>query len=160
MVRRLLIDLPVRTEWASIEVIRTAVVNCLGVVFRDMDECHAIGTIISELLENAIKYGNWTREEDVLRLAVTGEPGHVTVVVEHPLDQGSEHARKLQEMLAALRRFPTAAAAYQARLADVAARPDGGGSGLGLARLAYEANCVLTAEFDGALVRLTGDVRP
>src|SRR6266496_2000402 len=89
--RRLLIDLPVRNEWSNIELVRTAILNCFAAVFNDLDSCRTIATVISELLENAIKYGDWeSGAGHLLHLAITGEEERVTVSVEHPVEPTSD----------------------------------------------------------------------
>src|SRR6188472_1509324 len=54
------IDLTVRNEWKNIDLLRTSVQNCFIAVFADLDGCHAIAMVTGELLENALKYGDWT----------------------------------------------------------------------------------------------------
>jgi hypothetical protein len=158
--RRLLIDLPVRNEWSNIELIRTAILNCFAAVFNDIDDCRAIATVISELLENAIKYGEWVSDEEpALRLAVEGGQDRVVVTVEHPVQPASESLSTLMETLQWLRNFKTPEEAYRVRLSEFAEAPaDGGPSRLGLARIAYEGNCSLSAELIGKSLRVCGVV--
>ncbi len=158
--RRLLIDLPVRNEWSNIELVRTAILNCFAAVFNDMDGCRAVATVISELLENAIKYGDWTTSDmNSLRLSIEGEERAIRVTVEHPVNAGSESVKVLMNTLTWLNSFPSAADAYRARLCELAENPPQIGiSRLGLARVAYEGGCVLTAEIKGNSLRMVGAI--
>lgn len=161
--RRLIIDMPVRNEWSNVELVRTAILNCFAAVFVDLDECRKVATVISELLENAIKYGAWDHpgEANALHLAITGEDQRVLVSVEHPVDPRSAHVAYLQKTLAWLATFSRPEEAYRARLNQFAAESEGfeaGTSRLGLARIAYEGNCALSAEVDGRTLRVRAEM--
>jgi hypothetical protein len=155
-VRRLLIDLPVRNEWSNIELVRTAILNCFAAVFNDLDSCRTVATVISELLENAIKYGAWDRSGHLLHLAITGDDDRVTVSVEHPVEPSSADVARLRETLAWLATFARPEDAYRARLNQFAeSPPELGISRLGLVRIAYEGNCALRAELNGEILRVS-----
>jgi len=157
---KFVIDLPIRNEWANVELIRTSILNCFTAVFNDVDGCRALAMVVGELLENAIKYGAWSREERPFRLQVVGNDRESLVTVENPVDPGDAPAKDLTEALAFLKRFPTSEAAYRAKLLAVAAEPHNKeASGLGLARIAYEGNCELVAAVDGNFVRVQARVR-
>jgi hypothetical protein len=158
--RRLLIDLPVRNEWSNIELVRTAILNCFAAVFNDLDSCRTVATVISELLENAIKYGDWEHgNTHLLHLAITGEDQRVTVSVEHPVEPGSEDVLRLRDTLNWLSGFAHPEDAYRARLTQFAeSPPELGISRLGLVRIAYEGNCVLLAELNGETLRVSAEM--
>jgi two-component sensor histidine kinase len=154
--RRLIIDLPVRNEWSNVEVLRTAVLSCFTAVFNDLDSCRTVATVIGELMENAIKYGDWDPEgERSLHLAITGEDKQVLVSVEHPVNPTSPELARLHQTIRWLATFPRPEDAYRARLNEYADNPPGPGvSRLGLARIAYEGNCSLSAEVNGKTLRV------
>src|SRR5262249_4675535 len=54
------IDLPIRSDWANVDLLRTSVQNCFTAVFSEVDGCQALAMVTGELLENAIKYGDWS----------------------------------------------------------------------------------------------------
>ena len=154
--RRLLIDLPVRNEWSNIELVRTAILNCFAAVFNDLDSCRTVATVISELLENAIKYGTWTVQESPFRLRVYGMGRKVEVSMENPVDPGSESVKRVFETLEWIKTFPSAEEAYRAKLLEVAsADRQLGESRLGLVRIAYEGRCRLSAELNGEMLRVS-----
>ncbi len=154
------IDLPARNEWANVDLLRTSVLNCFTAMFQSVDSCQALAMITGELLENAVKYGDWGRERCHFRLRVWGEAGAAHVSVENPITPGSEHVTRLLDTLRWLKGFPSAEEAYRARLLEIAASTAGGGEGgLGLARVAYEGNCALRAQVrEAGVLTVTADL--
>lgn len=153
------IDLPVRNEWANVDLLRTSILNCFTAVFNDVDGCRQLAMVVGELLENAIKYGAWTGADSAFRLQVVGEANHARISVENPIDPNDTALGDLMETLTWLRRFPSAEEAYRARLLEVAALPrELEASGLGLARISYEGSCKLSAVVEGRTVRVTAEM--
>jgi hypothetical protein len=140
------IDLPVRSEWENVDLLRNSVQNCLTTILTDIDGCQAIAMIVAELLENAIKHGAWKTEEvPAFRLRVWSEGRNAFVSVENPIPSDPDTLKKLDEVLQFIR-ANGAEEAYQTRLVEVAANPQAGMSGLGLVRVAYEGRCTLKSE--------------
>jgi hypothetical protein len=152
------IDLPVQSHWRNVDLLRTSVHSCFIAVFADVDGCNAIAMVTGELLENAIKYGDWTGEDKSLRLRVNGRRGTVTIQVENPIDPANRQSSELEECLSWISQFPDAEAAYKAKLIEIASKPRNT-SGLGLVRCAYEGNSVLRSEtVDGNALRVTAEM--
>jgi hypothetical protein len=151
------IDLTVRNEWKNIDLLRTSVQNCFIAVFADLDGCHAIAMVTGELLENALKYGDWTSgDRAMFRLRVHGRDGNIEVSVQNPLKSNDAHANALMSALEWLGSFPKPDAAYRARMLQIAQEEgDGTPSRLGLVRIAAEGNCRITARVDGGTVTVT-----
>ncbi|HEV8320340.1 MAG TPA: hypothetical protein VG389_01905 [Myxococcota bacterium] len=151
-----MIDLPVRNDWANVDLLRTSILNCFTATFHDMDGCHSLAMVAGELLENAIKYGDWKDGERALRLRVWGDAAWAKVQVDSPVQPDSPSLGALNDAITWLDAYPSAEDAYRARLLAVAARPlaEGGGK-LGIARIAYEGNCKLKAEVKGDLLSVT-----
>jgi hypothetical protein len=159
------IDLPVRSDWANVDLLRTSVQNCFTAVFSDIDGCQALAMVTGELLENAIKYGDWSRDDGAaFRLRVWGEgvrgpgPRSAHVAVESPVKPDDPH---LADLLGTLRwnaSFSSAREAYRAKLLEIAAdQGDLSRSRLGLVRIAYEGSCTLRAEVDDDVLKVTAD---
>lgn len=147
-------SLPLRSEWANVDLVRTSILNCFTVVFSDIDGSRTVAMVVGELLENAIKFGVWSGDDRRLKLEVTGARDRAVVTVENPVDV--DGARQLLEALEALRAAPSADEAYRARLLAVAAIPGvSASSKLGLARIASEGNCTIEATVDGGVARVT-----
>lgn len=156
------IDLPIRNEWENVDLLRSSVQNCFTAVFRDLDGCHAIAMVTGELLENAIKYGDWSGASNVFHLKVVGQSRHAQVCVENPVRPGDAGVEDLLQTLQWMKGFSSTEEAYRARLLQIAAAPPSGDSGLsklGLVRIAYEGGCTLSAETPAAnTLRVTADI--
>jgi hypothetical protein len=149
------IDLTVRNEWKNVDLLRTSVQNCFVAVFADLDGCHAIAMVTGELLENALKYGDWTAADRAqFRLRVHGREGNIEVSVQNPLRAHDENASSLMSSLEWLNSFPTPDQAYRARMLQIA-QEDLEASKLGLVRIAAEGNCRITARVDNGTVTVT-----
>ena len=152
------IDLPVRNDWRNVDLMRSSVQSCFTAVFRDLDGCHAMSMVTGELLENAMKYGHWGESEQVFRLRITGDSSHATIVVENPASRASGHVDRLHQAIEWIRSFPNPRDAYRARLREIADSDVKQSRQLGLVRVAYEGNGLLSAAFDGAVVTVTVEI--
>src|SRR5438067_1859482 len=83
------LELPIGPEWQNVDLLRLAILNCLAAVFGDQELSESVGIVTSELLENAIKYGDWTRRGGMrfLTLSVRGTGHEVRVEVASPITQ-------------------------------------------------------------------------
>jgi hypothetical protein len=134
----------VTNAWANIELLRQAVIASARAVFDD-DTSIAIGTVASELMENAVKYGVWTgASAQTMRVAVRGREAAIEVEVEAP--SSAEAAANLERHLAWMASFPSAERAYQARIVELSTSPNDKRSSMGLVRIAVEGRCTLNAE--------------
>ena len=152
------IDLTVRNEWKNIDLLRTSVQNCFIAVFADLDGCHAIAMVTGELLENALKYGNWhSGDRAMFRLRVHGKDGNIEVSVQNPLKKDDQNASALMQSIEWLNSYPKPEAAYRARMLQIAQEDsvDAVGSKLGLVRIAFEGNCRLTAKIEKGTVTVS-----
>jgi hypothetical protein len=151
------IDLTVRNEWKNIDLLRTSVQNCFIAVFADLDGCHAIAMVTGELLENALKYGDWTSGDRAqFRLRVHGREGNIEVSVQNPLRAADPSAASLMQSLEWLNGYPKPEQAYRARMLQIAQEDvDAAPSKLGLVRIAAEGNCRITARVDNGTVTVT-----
>jgi hypothetical protein len=154
------IDLPVRSEWSNVDLLRTSVQNCFTAIFSDIEGCHALAMVTGELIENAIKYGDWTSsDEQRFRLRVWGEGRSAHISVENPVHQQDDNAGQVMETIGWMQAFPTAIEAYRAKLLEVAsAERDPAASKLGLVRIAYEGNCMLSAEITRGVLRVQAEL--
>lgn len=130
-------------QWNNIELLRTAVRNGAQAVFGEGDVSEVVGMITSELMENAVKYGDWRAPDRIwLRVAVVSYRRFVRIEVECPIEAGSEHLEHLREMLRWIDSFPSPQEAFLARMHEIAERGDKDGeSGMGLVRVACEGPC-------------------
>ena len=153
------IDLPVRSEWANVDLLRVSIRNCVAAMFSDGDGCHSLAMVSGELIENAIKYGDWTGADHRFHLRVWGHGRSAHVAVENPVPRDGEHAEEVLRTLGWMRRFASPVDAYRAKLLEIAASGrDPGNSKLGLVRIAYEGNCTLTAELARGMLRVQAEL--
>lgn len=154
------IDLPVRSEWANVDLLRTSVQNCFTAIFSDLEGCHSLAMVTGELIENAIKYGDWSATaEPRFHLRVWGEGRAARVSVENPVRPGDRNAEEVIATLGWMRGFTSTIDAYRAKLLEVAsADRDPSTSKLGLVRIAYEGNCQLSAQLDAGVLRVQAEM--
>ncbi len=134
----------VSNAWANIELLRQAVIASARAVFDD-DMSVSIGTVASELMENAVKYGAWGNAAvQTMRVAVRGRESAIEVDVEAP--SSPEGAENLERHLAWIRSYPSAEAAYHARILALSTEPPDRRSSMGLLRIAVEGACTIHAE--------------
>jgi hypothetical protein len=145
------LELPIGPEWQNVDLLRLAILNCLAAVFGDQELSESVGIVTSELLENAIKYGDWACVGvPFLTLSVRGTGNEVRVEVVSPITQASTHLENIRKTLAWIARFPSARDAYIARMQMIAEEPERTGeSKMGLVRIAYEGPCTIDATVDG-----------
>jgi hypothetical protein len=151
------IDLTVRNEWKNIDLLRTSVQNCFTAAFADLDGCHAIAMVTGELLENALKYGNWSQSDRTMfRLRVTGGTENVEISVQNPLKADDPTGSNLRKAIDWINSFPKPEAAYRARMLQIAQEDtEESPSRLGLVRIAFEGNCRLSMAIDNGVVSVT-----
>jgi hypothetical protein len=137
---RFSIDIPVENRWDNVERVRGAVERCFEAVFQDVAGRDAVAMVTGELLENAIKYGDWTGGHGFFRLRVWGDDTHSVVVVTNPVAPGSDGPARVAETIGFIEAQRSPLEAYQARLLQLAG---GARGGLGLVRVAYEGACQL-----------------
>jgi len=155
------IDMTVRNEWRNVDLLRTSVQNCFTAVFADVDGCHAIAMVTGELLENALKYGDWTSgDRAMFRLRVQGRSNSVVEVsVQNPLKANDANAINLQKAIEEINSFAKPEQAYRARMLQIAqSEEDTSPSRLGLVRIAFEGNCRLVAKVENGTVTVTASL--
>jgi two-component sensor histidine kinase len=157
---RFAIDVPILNHWDNVELLRMSVQSCLTAVLRDVDGSETLAMVTGELVENAIKYGAWPKHDGgAFRLRVEGENGHAIISVDNPVNQNDAGVARLFETLRWLEQFPSHAEAYRQKVLEVSKMPRGSAtSGLGLVRIAYEADCVLAAEVENDMLRVSARV--
>jgi hypothetical protein len=153
---RFAIDVPISNHWDNVELLRMSVQSCLTAVLRDVDGSELLAMVTGELVENAIKYGAWANAA-AFRLRVDGEGGEASITVENPVAGSAE---PLFSTLRWLEQFPSAAEAYSTKVKELSKLPRGSQTGgLGLVRVAYEADCRLAAEVNQGVLRVAARMR-
>lgn len=110
----------------------------------DQDQAYALSMTAQELLENAVKYGGFTSSSQRVELFIIMDARDVTIEVKAPAHRDPARLKKLDDTIQWIRGYQSPFEAYVEKLKQVSAQPYAPGeSGLGLARIAYEGQCVL-----------------
>ena len=114
------------------------------------DDVYSLCMVAQELLENAVKYGDFERRGDAVGLSIEATPKEVTIEVRNPVASDPARLRKFDQAVQWIRGFQDPFEAYVEKVKSASFhRYSDGQSGLGLARMAYEGRCVLDFYVDG-----------
>jgi hypothetical protein len=137
------LELDLAPEWGAIRPTWEPCREALSRGGLGEDEAYALCMVAQELLENAVKYGDASAGEPV-HLSVQVAPAEVTIEVQNRVGADDVQLRRFDRAIQWLRGFQDPFEAYVERLKQVSAESyRGGQSGLGLARIAYEARCLV-----------------
>lgn len=137
--------LTLRPKWDEIEKVRNGSGQFLTSHGCPNDTVHAVTMVVSELIENSIKYGIFAIPEDKVTVDIYVAENIITVEVTNPVDETAEnHLENLDRTIQWIRGYQDPFEAYIERLKDVSKKPLANEeSGLGLVRMAYEGNAIL-----------------
>jgi hypothetical protein len=136
------LELELPSEWSAVKAVWDRCRAMLRGAGLGDDEAYALAMVSQELLENAVKYG--ARDGRGITLSLKVEREDVVVEVRSQVGVDDEHLRTFDRTVQWIRGHQDPFEAYVERLKQVAVRPyRPGESGLGLARIAYEARCAL-----------------
>jgi anti-sigma regulatory factor (Ser/Thr protein kinase) len=142
--RSLQLEIPLPEDWEAVDLLRASVLGWLRVALRGSPAVEPLAMVAGELLENAVKFGYWKDPaRRTLGLAVRGVDDRIEIVVSSPTDLDDPNLRALVAELGRIERAPSAQEAYLDRVRRIALTGKGG---LGLARIAHEGGCVLSAD--------------
>lgn len=139
------IEFSVKPEWDEIEKIRNESAEFLQSHEFSDNTIHSLSMIISELIENGIKYGNFKIVENRVVVIINIERNAVTIEVLNPVDASAdEHLSKLDKTIQWIRGYQDPFEAYIERIKEVSKKPlKDTESGIGLVRIAYEGKALL-----------------
>jgi hypothetical protein len=105
----------------------------------------ALYMIISELLENSLKYGSYRTEEERVTISIRVTTSQIIVEVTNPFDESCRSdLETLDRLVQWIRGHQDPFEAYLEKLEEVSRKPvEDETSGLGLARIAYEGGALL-----------------
>ena len=139
------IEFKVQPEWDEIEKIRNESAEFLQAHELSDDTIHSLSMIISELIENGIKYGNFKLEENRVSVIINIDRNTVTIEVLNPVDEDADkHLSRLDRTIQWIRGYQDPFEAYVERIKEVSKKPlKDTESGIGLVRIAYEGKALL-----------------
>lgn len=130
-------------DWDTIKGIWDLCLQFLLAQGLGQDVAYGLCMSTQELLENAVKYGDWSGPSKV-DLAIRIGSREVTIEVKSPTSADAEHLRKFDESIQWIRGYQDPFEAYVERMKRVSSQAFvPGKSGLGLTRVAYEGQCIL-----------------
>jgi len=142
------LDLP--PTWSAIQPVWAPCHNALRRGGLAESEAYALSMVAQELLENAVKYGDADSPHPI-HLSIQLTPDEVTIEVKNHVAGDDAELLRFDRAIQWLRGFQDPFEAYVERLKLVSAESyRGGQSGLGLARIAYEAKCLVDFYVDEA----------
>ena len=143
------IRLSLAPEWPKADTVAVLAKNAAAAAYGQTDLSENVGIVAGELMENAIKYGDWSGPA-WLTFSFLSHGVELEIEVSCPCDTDSPNYERLSAALRVIQKA-NARESYLKRLAQLAQDRNQHG-GLGLLRLAHEAKCRLSA-------RLTEDDR-
>ncbi len=164
------LELTLPPIWDRVREARAALIHAARAVGLGDEYADIAGLVTSELLENAIKYGNFSLDGPAVTLVVHMSSGLARIVVTNPVDPRSEHPQRLRATLARLADAASPLDAYVARMAQILTplvphrpsqppEPDSTESGLGILRVAHEGGSTVNARFLGeAAIEVTASM--
>ena len=135
----------VEPTWDEIEKARNTSSDFLNAHGLSNDAVHALTMVVSELIENSVKYGKFAAPESKVVVTIDIEESMISVEVVNPVDETVyKHLKNLDRTIQWIRGHQDPFEAYIERLREVSKRPlDDKESGLGLVRISYEGRSIL-----------------
>ena len=101
--------------------------------------------ILSELVENSIKYGDFKGSKSKIFILMDIGKDFITIEVNNPVDpKRANHLQRLDKTIQWIRGYQDSFQAYIEKLKEISRKPlEDEESGLGLARIAYEGKAIL-----------------
>jgi len=139
------IELTIKPKWDEIENVRNKSTSFLTSQGISNDSVQAFAMVISELVENSVKYGRFTSTKSEVIVTVKISENMIIAEVINPVDESVyHHLRKLDKTLQWIRGFQDPFQAYVQRIRKISRKPlDDEFSGLGLTRIAYEGQAIV-----------------
>lgn len=132
-------------EWENLDLVREQTGDFLKLNHVDTDTIDAVMMNISELTENAIKYGKFDELNSEISTKVTITGSDIIVEVSSPLKENdSYNPARLDKIVQWIRGYQNPFEAYIEKLKEVAVQPQNDGeSGIGIVRIAYEGQSII-----------------
>ncbi len=137
--------LNIQSDWNEIEKTRNESARFLKTHGLSNEQTHSLVMILSELMENSIKYGDF--EGVSVEVSIDLEIGKnlITIQVNNPVNQSTaDHLKRLDKTIQWIRGYQNSFQAYIEKLKVISKKPlEDEESGLGLVRIAYEGKAIL-----------------
>ena len=132
-------------NWDEIEQVSSESIEFLSSNHIDEDTVQMFNMVICELVENSLKYGDFSSSEKKVDIEVSISKKMATVEVRNLFRKEMRpHLERLDKTIQWIRGFQDPFQAYLEKLKEISRKPlDDEESGLGLARIAYEGQAII-----------------
>lgn len=139
----LVIDL--KPDWSELDKISDLLEKFLNDPSFNRDDFDALKMVVTELVENGIKYGYFQTPESTFQLSLRKKRNRILIEVKNQIkDSELEHLRRLDTKIQWIRGYQNPFEAYVEKLKEISNKTLADGeSGLGLVRIAYEGQSIL-----------------
>ncbi|MCC6557293.1 MAG: hypothetical protein IT372_30445 [Polyangiaceae bacterium] len=152
------LELPISQRWQNIDALHRTIAGSTEDLLDDPRISQTLAMVASELIENAVKYGAWSRSRAagvVVQRRETPTGDVIEIEVTNPV-HGAGDFLAVQSTLDWIASFPSPREAYISRIRQLAEDVEIEQSRLGLVRVAYEGGCQVRAELlEGDMLRVT-----
>lgn len=140
-----LLNLNISPQWDEIEKVRNEAGSFFEFQGFSNDTAQALVMVMSELVENSIKYGNFEQTENTVKIYISLIEDTVTIEVTNPVaEKTKENLKNLDKTIQWIRGYQDSFEAYIEKLKEISRKPfSDEESGLGLVRIAYEGKAIL-----------------
>lgn len=144
------LGLKVPSDWAEVAKVNQAASDFLTRCGLPREAVDKYTMVICELVENGIKYGHFSTDNDAVSVRISIADGAISVLVSNPVGQYSQtYLSELDRTIQWIRGFQAPFEAYVARMKAISREPlDFDKSGLGLVRITYEGQAILDFYLD------------
>ena len=135
----------IKPDWDEIEAVRGQAGRFLEQRGLSANVVQSMVMVISELVENSIKYGSFPQPDSTVEIKLEAGSRMITAEVSNAVDKTSlKHLQNLDRMIQWVRGYQDPFEAYVVRLEEVSKKPlHDEESGLGIVRIAYEGKVLL-----------------
>lgn len=135
----------IEAKWDEIEKVRNKCDIFLRSHGLKTESVQAFTMVVSELIENSMKYGTFTPMKNRVIVDIRVDESIVTAEVINPIDKTVyKHLKQLDRTIQWIRGYQDPFEAYVERLKEVSKKPlSDEESGLGLTRIAYEGKAIV-----------------
>lgn len=122
-------------DWDNVEIYSEKA----GDIFKEksINLAHAVLMVSSELLENAIKYGEYPSDKDVIKYELNGNDKSISIAVTNKV-KSEDDVKKVEKFVADICDCDDKFDLYTERMMDLKKNRKDGESMLGFYRIAYE----------------------
>ena len=139
------LKITIKADWNEIEQVREKGGQFLRNYGFSEDDVHSVVMVISELIENSIKYGTFKKSQNNVTVTLNISKSLITIEVINPVDEKTAYdLKRLDRTIQWIRGYQDSFEAYIERMKEISKKPlNDEESGLGLVRIAYEGKAIL-----------------